>query len=227
MFSCLREDLISTSPYYFSEGCAVSTKEKGDSDKIKKLADFRQRLEKRIEETSAELEGLLVLLEFADATLLEKGFKRAEVSEPSVPGSVPSSPISEASAKVAVPRVVEYESVVPLKTVTGDLLANLYTGKDSLHIILAEDKEFDVNTPPFLQFLVERVFVKMQDKDRQAAASSELEPDKMFSFKIVQDGDILKEILIENVSEDRMRELKSTIRWTLEKMFEKPKSPDV
>ena len=205
----------------------MSTKEKGDADKIKKLADFRQRLEKRIEETSAELEELLVLLEFADTTLLEKGFKRAEVSGPYVPESVPSSPISEASAEAAVSPVVEYESVLPLKTATGDLLANLYTRKDSLHIVLAEDKEFNVSTPPFLQFLVERVFVKMQDKDRQAAASGELEPDKMFSFKIVQDGDILKEILIGNVSEDRMRELKSTIRWTLEKMFEKPKSPDV
>jgi hypothetical protein len=91
---------------------------------------------------------------------------------------------------------------------------------------LAEDKEFNVNTPPFLQFLVERVFVKMQDKDRQAAASGELKPDKMFSFKIVQDSDNLREIIIENVSEDRMRELKSTIRWTLEKMFGKPKSPE-
>lgn len=205
----------------------MATKDKNDGDKLKKLAGFRQRLEKRIEEISAELEGLLVLLEFVDATLLEKGFKRAETSQPSAPESVTSAPVSKPTAKVAVPSVVEYESVVPLKTVTGDLLANLYTGKDSLRIILAENKEFNVNTPPFLQFLVERVFVKMQDKDRQTVASGELEPDKMFSFKIVQDGDILREILVENVSEDRMRELKSTIRWTLEKMFEKPKSPDV
>jgi hypothetical protein len=205
----------------------VATKDKNDGDKLKKLADFRQRLEKRIEEISAELEGLLVLLEFADATLLEKGFKRAEAFQSSAPKSVPSAPVSKPPVKVVAPPVVEYESVVPLKTVTGDLLANLYSGKNSLRIILAEDKEFSVNTPPFLQFLVERVFVKMQDKDRQAATSGELEPDKMFSFKIVQDDDVLREILVENVSEDRMRELKSTIRWTLEKMFEKPKSPDV
>lgn len=205
----------------------MAPKDKTDGDKLKKLADFRQRLEKRIEEISAELEGLLVLLEFADATLLEKGFKRAEAANPSVSESLSSTSISKPPIKVAVPPVVEYEFVVPLKTVTGDLLANLYSGKNSLRIILAEDKEFNVNTPPFLQFLVERVFVKMQDKDRQAAASGELEPDQMFSFKIVQDNNILREVLVENVSEDRMRELKSTIRWTLEKMFEKPKPPDV
>lgn len=194
----------------------MSTKDKGDAEKIKKLADFRQRLEKRIGETSTELEELLGLLEFTDAILLEKGFKRAEVAKPTEP-----------VAKSVVPPVVEYESVVPLKTVTGDLLANLYTGKGSLRVILAENKRFNVNTPPFVQFLVERVFVKMQDKDRQAVASGELEPDKLFSFKIVQDGDILKEIQVENISEDRLRELKSSIRWTLEKMYEKDRLPDV
>jgi hypothetical protein len=71
------------------------------------------------------------------------------------------------------------------------------------------------------------VFVKMQDKDRQAVASGELEPDRMFSFKIFQDGDILKEIQVEHISEDRLRELKSSIRWTLEKMYEKDRLPDV
>lgn len=194
----------------------MSTKDKSDAEKLKKLADFRQRLEKRIEETSAELEELLGLLELTDAVLLDKGFKRAEVAKPAEP-----------VAKSVAPPVVEYESVVPLKTVTGDLLANLYTGKDSLRVLLADSKRFNVNTPPFMQFLVERVFIRMQDKDRQAAASGELEPDKMFSFKIVQDGDILKEIQVENISDDRLRELKSSIRWTLEKMYEKDRPPDV
>jgi len=197
----------------------VSAKDKGDAEKIKKLAEFRQRLEKRIEETSAELEELLGLLEFTDSILLEKGFKRAEVVKP-----------TESIAKSAAPSGppdVEYESVVPLKTVTGDLLANLYTSKDALRVILADNKKFNVNTPPFMQFLVERVFVKMQDKDRQAVASGELEPDKMLSFKILQNGDVLKEIHVGNISEDRLRELKSSIRWTLEKMYEKDHLPDV
>jgi hypothetical protein len=196
----------------------LSTKNKDDPERIKKLAEFRQRLEKRIEETSAELEGLLSLLEFTDAILLEKGFKRAEAAEPEKPTT---------KNVVSAPSAIEYESVVPLKTVTGDLLGNLYTGKTSLRVTLADNKKFNVNTPPFIQFLVERVLAKMQDKDHQAVASGELEPDKMFSFKILQDGDILKEIQVENISEDRLRELKSSIRWTLEKMYEKDRLPDV
>jgi len=218
--------LISTFSLYVVSGSPMSAKEKDEAEKMKKLADFRSRLEKRIEDISTELEGLLVLLEFVDATLLERGFKRAD-TKPSVSRPLPSLPVPSSSAEVAVPPVIEYESTVPLKTITGELLANLYVGKDALRVVLAEDKSFNVNTPPFLQFLVERVFVKMQDKDRQASASGELEPDKILSFKIVQDGDVLKEIFIENVSEDRLRELKTALRWTLEKMFEKAKPPDV
>ena len=198
----------------------VSAKGLNNAEKMKKLADFRQRLEKRIKETSAEMEELLGLLEFTDMVLLEKGFQRANVAAPeeAAAKSVPSAPAQAA---------VEYESVVPLKTVTGDLLANLYTGKDRLRVVLAEGKRFNVNTPPFMQFLVERVFVKMQDKDRQAVAAGEIEPDRMFSYRISQDGDVLKEIQVENISEDRLRELKSSIRWTLEKMYEKDHLPDV
>jgi hypothetical protein len=35
---------------------------------------------------------------------------------------------------------------------------------------------------------------------------------------------LLREIVIRNVDEERLRELKSSIRWTLEKMYEKTRS---
>jgi hypothetical protein len=72
--------------------------------------------------------------------------------------------------------------------------------------------------------LVERVLVKMQEKDREAAGTGEIAPDKILSYSIVRDGDILREITIRNIGSDRGRELKSTIRWTLEKMHEKMKT---
>jgi hypothetical protein len=46
----------------------------------------------------------------------------------------------------------------------------------------------------------------------------------MFAYNIVREGDLLKELVIKNVDEERLRELKSSIRWTLEKMYEKMKS---
>ena len=46
-------------------------------------------------------------------------------------------------------------------------------------------------------------------------------PDKMFAYNIVSEGDLLREIILKNVDEERLKELKSSIRWTLEKMYEK------
>jgi len=175
--------------------------EEEEKEKIKKIAELRVLLEKRVEDMETELEGLRILLSFIDETLIEKGFKRAEIVKP--------------------PPAPEYERSIPLKTVTGDLLANLYVGEDSMRVVLAEDKSFDVNTPPFTSFLVERVLAKMQEKDREAASTGEITPDKILSYNIVRDGDLIREITIRNIGSERSRELKSSIRWTLEKMYEK------
>ncbi len=185
--------------------------EEGKKEKIKKIAELRTRLAKRIEDMETELEGLRFLLEVIDDTLIEKGFKRAEIIKPAP------TPLET----VPPPPAKEYERSIPLKTVAGDLLANLYVEKDSMRIVLAEDKSFDVNTPPFTSFLVERVLAKMQEKDREASSTGEITPDKILSYNIIRDGDIIREITIRNIRPNRSRELKSSIRWTLEKMYEK------
>jgi len=199
------------------------TGEAREEEKIKKMAEFRTVLEKRIREIETELEGLRALLEFIDAALLEKGFKRAEIVKPTPPPTGVAPPPPPTLPEVAPP-VVEYEIAVPLKTVTGELLANLYVGEDSLRVVLTEDKEFNINTPPFISFLVERVLAKMQEKDREAVRTGEITPDKILSYNIVREGDIVREVTIRNIAPDRSRELKSTIRWTLEKMYEKMKT---
>lgn len=190
-----------------------------EKEKIRKMAEFRAWLEKRIKEAETELEGLRVLLEFINTSLLEKGFKRAEMVKPtSTPPSVmPPTPLETARP----PPTMEYEKPIPLKTVTGDLLANMYVTEGSMRIVLSEDKNFDVNIPPFMSFLVERVLAKMQEKDHEAAGVGEIPLDKILSYNIVREGDTIHEITIRNIRPERLQELKSTIRWTLEKMYEK------
>ena len=186
------------------------TKEE-EKEKIKKIAELRALLEKRVEDMETELEGLRILLGFVDDTLIEKGFKRAEIVKP----------VQTPPKAVSPPPATEYETSIPLKTVTGDLLANLYVEEDSMRVVLAEDKSFDINTPPFTSFLVERVLAKMQEKDREAASTGEITPDKILSYNITRDGNLIREITIRNIRSERSRELKSAIRWTLEKMYEK------
>ena len=118
----------------------------------------------------------------------------------------------------------EYESVMQLKAASGEPLATLYLADDSLRLVPAEGKNFNVNTSPFTQFLVEKVLAKMQEKDSELVRNGQITPDDIFSYKIIREGDIMREITIKHVDEERLRELKSSIRWTLEKMYEKMKS---
>lgn len=188
--------------------------ESEEKETIKKIAKLRATLEKRIEEMEAELDEMKTLLSLIDTTLLKESFKRAEISKPIQLPQKQETPPSH---------IVPQKRGVPLKTVTGELLAELYTEEDSLQIILAEDKNFDINTPPFTSFFVERVLAKMEEKDKEDAREGKLAPENVLSFSIKQDGNIIREITLNNLRRERSRELKSSIRWTLEKMYERMK----
>ncbi len=198
-----------------------------DAEKVKALVTFKKKLEKKIEKLGSELKELEAILETVNSILREKGFKRAELAkegEPVSPETPPSivEAIAEAEKRVP-PRGIGTENVIPLKTANDELLAIIYVNQDSLHVLPDESKDFDVNTPPFNHFLVERVLVKMQERDNELVRAGQLTPDEMFSYSIIREGDFIREIVIKNVDADRLRELKSSIRWTLEKMYEKMK----
>jgi len=193
-----------------------------DSEKIRRLVSFKQKLEKRVEELELELKELQATLEAINSILIEKGFKHAEITKP--PAEIEALPPKEEVTVEPSPQPsTEYESV-PLRAVTGELLATLYVSEDSLRVAPAEDKNFAINTPPFTPFLVERVFAKMQEKDNELARAGQIATEKVFSYNIVREGDVIREITVKHVDQDRLRELKSSIRWTLEKMYEKTKS---
>jgi hypothetical protein len=186
-----------------------------EREKIKNIAKLRALLEKRVEEMQTELEGMKTLLGLIDSTLLKESFKRAKVTKPA------QSPQKQETTHPTPAK--PQKKGIPLKTVTGDILAHIYTEKDNAQIVMAEDKNFDINTPPFTSFFVERVLAKMLDKDQEDVNKGKLDPEKVVAYDIKQDGNIIKEITIINLRSERSRELKSSIRWTLEKMYERMK----
>jgi hypothetical protein len=196
-----------------------------DSEKMKALVAFKERLEKRLEELDAETKEVTMTLETVNSILVEKGFKRGDIKEVSQT-SEKSSYSAKFDLKVdkgPMPQTQEQESVIPLKTVNEEPLALIYVEKDELHVLPDESKSFSVKTPPFSNFLVERILTKMQEKDSELVRMGELAIDKMFAYNIVCEGDLIREIIFKNVDEERLRELKSSIRWTFEKMYEKTK----
>jgi hypothetical protein len=221
-----------------------------DQEKFKALLALKTRLEKRITEIDAEQAELKTSLDAVNTILLEKGFKRGNIKDAEQQAkdaqaaaaataktaqTVPAQPVKEPliapkEPKETIAKPPEYqggepENVIPLKSVNDESLAIIYIEKDSIHVLPDESKHFTVNTPPFSNFLVERVLAKMQDKDAELFRMKQLPQDKMFSYNIIREGDLIREIMVRNVDEDRFKELKSSIRWTLEKMYEKMKGP--
>ncbi len=197
-----------------------------DSDKLKTLVNFKKKLEKKLEELDAEMKDLTATLDVVNSVLLEKGFKRGDMKEVKAAQEEPKEPptvqVTVKDEPPAVePRPVEPESVIQLKTMSDEPLAIIYVDKEALHVMPDESKKFSVSTPPFQTFLVERVLAKMQDKDNELVRMGQLTADKIFAYNIVTEGDLIREIILKNVDEDRLKELKSSIRWTLEKMYEK------
>ncbi|MGA2386393.1 MAG: hypothetical protein ABSG33_07665 [Candidatus Bathyarchaeia archaeon] len=207
---------------------------------MKSLIAFKKRLEDQLEKLAAESKELEAALDTVNEILLEKGFKRGDMKEvsetppPTMPKEVvlpkptPEPPIvvqyAPEASKPAPQRMPEKESVIPLKTMAEEPLALIYFDKQAMHVLPDESKNFSVNTPPFENFLVEKVFEKMQEKDKELVKANQLTADRMFSYSIVREGDLIREIVIRNVDDERLRELKSSIRWTFEKMYEKMKS---
>jgi hypothetical protein len=190
----------------------MSEKEK---ENIMKMANLRVILEKRIQDMEKELDGLKTLLEVIDKNLLKESFKRPQISKPTG---------FEKKQEIAKKPLKKIEKKgIPLKTITGDLLAQIFTENNFTRIMLAEDKDFEINTPPFNSFFVERVLAKMQEKDKEEAKRGILDPEEIISFEIKQDNNIIREISIKNLRPERIRELKSSIRWTLEKMYDRMK----
>jgi len=198
-----------------------------DAERIKRLVEFKKKLETRIEDTNSELQDLQATLDTVNSILLEKGFKHMEIGKEHAPTETSVSKekrVIEAPEPSRLQPPTELESIAPLKAATGELLANLYLNDDSLRFVPAADKNFDFNTPPFTQFLVEKILVKMQERDSELVRAGQLAPERIFCYNIAREGDIIREITVKNADPERLRELRSSIRWTLEKMYEKMKS---
>jgi len=114
------------------------------------------------------------------------------------------------------------EQGFPIKSKNGEELGTLYIGQYSVRIVPHPSLRLSAKTPPFQSFFIDRVIGEMRRKDEMAVDAGSKDPMSIIDHEVILDGDIIKEIRITNIDEDaRVRELRSSIRWTLERMIEK------
>jgi hypothetical protein len=185
----------------------------GEREEVEKLLKIRHRIEKRIGRLKVELEYLSHFLTLLDKEISAKSFKPAATLKPSTPTIKP----------IEAPPTTPSQTV-PLRASDGVLLATMHVSDNEIKVLPSEELKFNVNTPPFRQFLVSKVLDGMVSKDKDAAAQGQITPDEILTYKIIQDEDLIREIIIRNYREERrIVTLKNALRWTLEKMYEKTK----
>ena len=118
----------------------------------------------------------------------------------------------------------EEEQPFPIKSKTGEDLGTIFVGRSWVRIVPAPDLHLNVRTPPFQTFFIDRVLGEMRRKDEMAVDAGSKDPMSIIEHNLVLDGETLREIRISNLDDDsRLREIRSSIRWTFERMLEKTK----
>ena len=187
-----------------------------EEDKVRRLAELKAYIEKREHELEQELSRLRSLEEIVDISLAEKSFKRVEV-----PKTQPAQAQAKAAPSTAVAESVSRQTT-SIKTVSGIDLADMQIDRDEVRVIPRSDMKFDPNAPPLRAFLIGRVLEPMRSKDLNSLHTGQMTEDRVLSYHVDQDGDVLKQIVVRNYGDEkRLQELRSAISWTMRRLYER------
>ncbi len=190
-----------------------------ESEEVKQLAELKAKLQKKLESLREEVKTLESLISVVDSLLVSKSFRRVEA--PQLPQVQPTQ--VEIGPAPQVPEAAAQETLT-LEASDGVLLAKMYVTDRDAHVVIEPSLNLYVSTPPFQSFLVSRVLDSMKSKDLELVKEGKLNPDRVFDYELKIEGDAIREIRIRNYGDKRrLRELRTSIRWTLEKMYEKLK----
>jgi hypothetical protein len=185
-----------------------------DSD-LKRLAEMKAYLEKKISDSERETEQLKSFLQAVDSLLAEKSFRRVKIP-----------PEVQVTSK---PETVESKGKQPSELwpiTTGEgkglHLADIQVTESELTVIPDSSIKYDVTSPPLRAFLIARVLDPMHVKDDESAKSGQLSADRVLVYEVADEGGALKALHVRNYGDQRrLMELRNAIRWTMRRMYEK------
>ncbi len=180
---------------------------------MRKLAEAKAYIERRIKEIENELELLKIILILINQALSEKSF-------------IPASTLSrqtvypkDIEAEIPVEDLQEAKQIYTITSRTGEELAKIYVYDNKL--IIKPSMIFHSNTPPFQAFFIKKILEGYKRRDMNRVASGEILEKEAFNYQIMEDEKgVIHEIRIMNYGDkQRLDEIRSALRWTLNKML--------
>lgn len=166
-------------------------------DETRRLLRIRENLERRINRLQTEIEDLRRGIAVIDKVIVKRGFRQ---------------PIQEE----------EEEEAFSIKAKDGTVLGSMQMDEREIVFIPRGDLNFTTSIPPFQSFLIDRVLANMKASDENRAARGEIPPEDVLYYEVSADGERLLRVVVRNYGgERRLREIRSSLRWTFDKMYEK------
>lgn len=183
-----------------------------DSD-LRRLAEMKAYLEKKISDSERETERLKSFLQVVDSLLAEKSFKPVKI--PVEARTTTPLEKTETTAK-------QLGEVWPITSPEGVHLADLQITESEIMLVPDSSFRYEVASPPLRAFLVARVLEPMHMKDQEAVRNGQLAADRVLTYDLQDDDGVMRGLRVRNYGDQRrLAELRNAMRWTIRRMYEK------
>jgi len=204
-------------------------------DDIKNAAEIREWLTKLISEKQEEIERIKITLSLIDSVLKQGSFKTAanlNLSKKSF-SNEKSSVVENEIKKDDISRIQKNQEEKPQALETRQIkrmkdntvIAQVEVSKEGIEIIPMESINFNLETPPFRSFFINRILEGMKSKDIDKVKQGQLSETDVISFNTLpkdNSENIIKKIEIKNYRDkERINEIFNTVAWVFTRMLEK------
>jgi hypothetical protein len=187
---------------------------------VEHLAALKSFLEKRLLALESKVELYKEYIRAVDSVLTQSSFKVADELLKETPVTAGGKSIE----REAVKETVSAQKTDLVSRANGGRLGMMAVSKNSVTVTPAGNMSIPVDSGTFNTFFIRKILNNMVEKDEEQVKLGKLGAKDKMKYLIEKNSDgTLKELVILNYrDESRLKEVTTTIRWTLEKVVQKP-----
>ena len=204
-------------------------------DDVKNAAEIREWLTKLISEKQDEIERMKITLSLIDTVLKQGSFRTAanlNLNKKSFSNEKSFSGENEIK-KEKNPQLqrnhdeqsqsIETRQIKRMKDNT--LIANVEVTREKIEITPMESINFNIDTPPFKSFFINRILEGMKSKDLDKVKQGQIDTANIIAYNTIpkdNNDNTIKKIEIKNYRDkERVNEIFNTVAWVFTRMLEK------
>lgn len=186
---------------------------KFSEEQVKDIVTLKESLIEQIDKHQESIEMLEKNIIILDLFLKDSSFTKASQLGTTKKAEIQNKP--DTTKKLV-------ENSIPIKRVSdGKVIANAYVTPEQVSIVLDDEIEISVDTPPFKSFFLDRIIGEMKKKDIAEAEKGKIQKESIIDYIINKNGSDIREIIIKNYRQkERVNELINTAGWSLTRMLE-------